>query len=226
MTKEMGNVECEGEALEWVRKFVYLGNEMECDGDAKGPVQYRLALGSSRFKQLLTVWKDKQLDTKLKIRLYKCAVCSVMRYGSDAYTLGSREKAMINGWNSRKLAVITGRDIGDEARTPTYNLVNDIIRQRATWTGHILRMDKDSTIKKVITEIYEKGEQYDGAMLHRDTLPTHKSIEDLIAKAEDRAGWNKFVKTLVTRDSSTPKRGKGRSLRRSVRIRAVNKMID
>ena len=119
---------------------------------------------------------------------------------------------MINGWNSRKLAVITGRDIGDEARTPTYNLVNDIIRQRATWTGHILRMDKDSTIKKVITEIYEKGEQYDGAMLHRDTLPTHKSIEDLIAKAEDRAGWNKFVKTLVTRDSPTPKRGKMRSL--------------
>ena len=79
---------------------------------------------------------------------------------------------------------------------------------------NILRIDKDSTIKKVITEIYEKGThvQYDGALLHRDTLPTHQSIEDLIAKAEDRAGWNKFVKTLVTGDSSTPKRGKMRSL--------------
>jgi hypothetical protein len=228
ITTDMGSVKCEDVDLEWVSQFVYLGNNMEAGAEAKGPVQYRLALASNTFKKLMTIWKDKKLDVKLKLRLYKSAVCSVMRYGSDSYTVGSKQKSRINGWNSKRLATFTGRDIQEEARSPTFDLVGAIVKQRAQWLGHVLRLDDDVTVKKTLTEIYTKGHMYEGSLL--DTLPPHTSLTHLTNLARDRRGWNEFVKTIPTRDSSAPQRGTRRSSRKGVKVIPivinVNKLID
>ena len=69
---------------------------------------------------------------------------------------------------------------------------------------------------------------YEGSLL--DTLPPHTSLTHLTNLARDRRGWNEFVKTIPTRDSSAPQRGTRRSSRKGVKVIPivinVNKLID
>jgi hypothetical protein len=102
-----GAVKCEGEDLEWVNSFVYLGNRVDGGGDNSVPVAYRVALAGQAFRKALTVWKSSLLSNTCKIRLYKCSVCSVLRYGSDCYTFGAQEQGKVKAFNSRCMATMT-----------------------------------------------------------------------------------------------------------------------
>ena len=54
---------------------------------------------------------------------------------------------MINGWNARSLAVMSGRQIKDEARKPSFDLVSALRVRRLRWLGHVLRMDDRRLVK-------------------------------------------------------------------------------
>ena len=40
-------------------------------------------------------------------------------------------------FNARSLARLTGHDIAEEYRNPTYDMVHEIHKGRARWLGHI-----------------------------------------------------------------------------------------
>ena len=197
-----GAVKCEGEDLEWVNSFVYLGNRVDGGGDNSVPVAYRVALAGQAFRKALTVWKSSLLSNTCKIRLYKCSVCSVLRYGSDCYTFGAQEQGKVKAFNSRCLATMTGREIEEEARAPSYDLIAAIRQARATWLGHILRTHPSRYVHRTIREIYENDNNKEGSLL--ELLPEHTDFEDLVEKASDRSAWNNFVRKLI--DISAPLR--------------------
>ena len=133
------------------------------------------------------------------------------------------------------MARITGRDIQEEARTPSFDLIKSLIKTRATWLGHILRMDEECTIKKVARELYEKGEKIEGGIL--EMAPSTANFMELMEIANDRERWREHVKSIV--DSLTPttkvvnrggyrgEEGSG-GLRRSRRLRkraAITSMV-
>ena len=162
-------------------------------------------MASSAYRRGYIVFKDENLPRKLKTRLYVGGVCSVVRYGAETYTLGKKEKARLNSFNSRCLANITGRSQHDEARSPTYDLVGAVVTTRARWLGHILRMDENSYLHKVVREIYHNN--YEGSIICAMSLPDHDDFEDLLSIAKDRRGWNKFTKTLRTSQDSSASHG-------------------
>ena len=200
--RSYGAVECEGEGLEWVNAFVYLGNRVDGGGDNSVPVAYRVALASQAFRKALTIWKSALLSDTCKIRLYKCSVCSVLRYGADSYTFTTKEQKRVKTFNSRCMATITGREIEEEARAPTFDLIATILQARATWLGHILRMPPDKYVHRTMREIYENENGKEGSLM--ELLPEHTDFEDLVKEARDRSAWNKFVREMT--DSSTPLR--------------------
>ena len=64
--------------------FKYLGSIFEEGGGQIADVRRRIAMTRQRFGKLRNIWADKGLHQKLRIRLYRASVCSIMTYGSEA----------------------------------------------------------------------------------------------------------------------------------------------
>ena len=112
----------EGESLETVYQFDYLGCRFTSDGDDAADMHHRMAIAGERSCSLEYLWSDNRLQRSLKLRLYAASVCSTLTHGSEAWMLMPRALATLNGFNSRQLHRITGRSYREEATKPSYDL--------------------------------------------------------------------------------------------------------
>ena len=183
--------------MDWVDTFVYLGTNLDGGGHRFAHIEYRVALAHARFKRLRKVWNNTKIGRNVKLRIYKTAVCSIVKYGSESWRWTIVEKKAINNFNSKCLAVITGFEIAFEARHETshFNLEHDITRRRAAWLGHILRFEEGRLIRRVTIELYKH--KYDGSIY--DNVPDHHNINHLIEIANDRDQWRKFINVIDPR---------------------------
>ncbi|KAI8491775.1 hypothetical protein Bbelb_305800 [Branchiostoma belcheri] len=154
--KERPHVTLQGEQLENVHAFDYLGSRMQCDGDQEADVNYRMVIAQTRFSSLQHIWRDHRLPHSMKVRLYKSSVCSTLTHSCEAWDLTRDVTRMINGFNSRCLQVITKKHFRDTATNPDYNLMLTIRRRRLRYLGHILRMDPSRLVRRTL-EAYVCG---------------------------------------------------------------------
>ena len=192
LVREYGTVKVGNDPIEWVESFCYLGDTVRGDCDNMAPVEARTAQAAARFRELAAIWCDKKLNVKVKIRLYKSAVGSIVRYGSDGYSLDATARRRLKDFNAKRLAVITGRSIEAENRNPSYDLVKDVRLARLKWLGHILRLDENITLHKTIKDLYTNGIHHDGMLM--DEAPNSKDFEELVEIARERSGWREFAK--------------------------------
>jgi len=184
----MGNV-----SLPNCYRFPYLGILFCGDGDTEHNWEVRRARASARFYALSEVWDDPSLSQHTKLSLYRSLVVSVLIYGYEAWVLNEAHLRSVNGFNSRCLARITNREIREEARDPTYNLCLFLRSQRLRFLGHVLRLDPDSMLRKVIVS---RGCEHHPGDLFMDA-PVHDSIEELATIASDRTQWRLHVEELA-----------------------------
>ena len=122
------SVECEGEKLENVYNFLYLGSDFAADGNQEDDIKRRKALATARCGRLRHIFDSEKLSLDLKLRLYKAAVCSVLIYGCESWILTDKTRRSINNINSLLLSRITGNAPQIEARpvTTSHNLIRQI----------------------------------------------------------------------------------------------------
>ena len=75
----------DGEELEEVDHFTYLGSELTVDGDIRREVNIRIGKAGAAFKKLNKVWSNSGLSVSLKIKLFGALVLSVLTYGSETW---------------------------------------------------------------------------------------------------------------------------------------------
>ena len=189
---------CEGAALKNTYKFKYLGSIFSADGSNEHDVKRRIALATQRMGTLRHVFNS-DIPLTLKLQIYKSAICSLLTYGCEAWTLHEKTLASINGANTRCLSWFTGKDAHTEAsvRTRTYDLVHAIRVRRFRWLDHILRLQGDRLIKLAVAQQYEQG--LPGNMFY--DVPPHLSFEQIQTAASDRVLW-KRLETLIRPHSS------------------------
>jgi exonuclease III/alkylhydroperoxidase family enzyme len=179
--------------------FRYLGFHFQADGDRRPALLQRMAIARTRFGELHEAWRSKRMPTSMKLRLYACAVVSVLTYGSEIWRLDEKTKAKIRGWNARCLSVITGRSIRDETVDPSFDMVSRLRSRRLRWAGHILRLEESSLIRKVLIAVaareIESGCKDDGGLLA--DAPAFGSVEQLLEVAGDRDEWRVGVIGLL-----------------------------
>ena len=134
-------VKVEGEKLNNVLNFKYLGCTFQSDGETQHMLEVRMAQARRRFGKLFNIWDNKQLSRKCKLQLYQSGVCSILAHGHEAWKLTSKHMAKLRGWNARCLymSLITGNEIRDECREPEMDLVLHLRKRRLRWVGHLLR---------------------------------------------------------------------------------------
>ena len=191
---QRSRINIEGEDIDNVYSFEYLGSRIQCDGDDMADVTHRMNIAQARFSSLYHMWNDHRLPTSMKLRLYKSAVCSTFTHSSEAWDMTPRVTRSINGFNSRCLHVITKKSYRSTATAPVYNLVLAIRRRRLRFLGHVLRMDDSRLLKRSLVAYVRGGNAPPTGSLLMDC--GNAPISELELAAEDRLAWRRRVEDL------------------------------
>jgi len=190
---ELPHVIIEGQQLENVYSFEYLGSRVQCDGDESADVEHRMGIAQSVFNSLSHMWADHRLPMSMKLRLYTSGVCSSFTHGCEAWKMTIPVCKMINGFNSRCLSVITGKEFNVTASNPDFNLIDAISKRRLRFAGHILRMSPDRLLRRTFMTYMNSHPRPRGSLLHNCE---EMSIEQITRKAQNRRAWNQFINSM------------------------------
>ena len=80
----------EGESLESVYQFDYLGCRFTSEVDDAADMRHRMATAGERSRSLDYLWRDNRLRRSLKLCLYAASVCSTLTLGSEAWMVTPR----------------------------------------------------------------------------------------------------------------------------------------
>ena len=78
------NISVNGEQLEQVQEFPYLGSLITDDSECTREIHTRLAKGRSMGSKLKKIWQSHGISTSTKIRLLKALVWPVAMYGCES----------------------------------------------------------------------------------------------------------------------------------------------
>ena len=207
-----GTVTMEGKRLKNVFVFKYLGFLFQADGDRTGALEQRMAIARSRFGELHEIWRSKKIANAAKVRIYACAVVSVLTYGSEIWAMGAKVKAKIRGWNARCLSLITGRGYRDETVEPSFDVLSRLRSRRLRWAGQILRAEESNLLRRVLLaqteQELQRGKVAAGGLLMDVEFA---SMDELLKLAVDTKGWGRAVRALMPEsEHGREKKAKGK----------------
>ena len=73
--------EIDGEAVETVSDFIFMGSKITADGDCSHEIKRRLLLGRKVMINLDSIFKSRDITLPTKVRLVKAMVFPVVMYG-------------------------------------------------------------------------------------------------------------------------------------------------
>ena len=83
--------EIDGETVETVSDFVFLGSKITADGDCSHEIKRRLLLGRKVMTNLDSILKSRDITLPTKVCLVKAMVFPVVMYGCESWTVKKAE---------------------------------------------------------------------------------------------------------------------------------------
>ena len=83
----------EGEKVEVVTEFLFLGSKLTVDGDCSHETRSQLILGRKAMINLDIVLKSRDIILPTKVHIIKAMVFPVVTYGCESWTVGRRQSA-------------------------------------------------------------------------------------------------------------------------------------
>ena len=96
----------EGENLEVMTDFLFLGSKITADGDCSHEIRRRLFLGRKAMTNLDSVLKSRDIILPTKVHTVKTMVFPVVTYGCESWTVKKAERQRIDAfelWCCRRL---------------------------------------------------------------------------------------------------------------------------
>ena len=81
----------DGETVETVRDFIFLGSKITVDGDFSHEIKRHLLLGRKTMTNLDSILKSRDISLPTKVHLVKAMVFPVVKYGCESWTLKKAE---------------------------------------------------------------------------------------------------------------------------------------
>ena len=81
----------DGETLETVSDFIFLGSKITADGDCSHEIKRRLVLGRKVMTKLDSILKSRAITLQTKVRLVKAMVFPIVVYGYESWTIKKAE---------------------------------------------------------------------------------------------------------------------------------------
>ncbi|CAH8630689.1 unnamed protein product [Schistosoma intercalatum] len=84
-TENTNSITLDGETLEDLESFTYLGSIIDEQGGSDADVKARIGKARVAFLQLKNIWNSKQLSTNIKVRIFNTDVKAVLLYGAETW---------------------------------------------------------------------------------------------------------------------------------------------
>ena len=81
----------DGETVETVADFIFLGSKITADGDCSHEIKRRLLIGRKVMTNLDSIFKSRDITLSTKVRLVKAMVFPVVMYGCESWTVKKAE---------------------------------------------------------------------------------------------------------------------------------------
>ena len=86
--------EIDGETMETVSDFIFLGSKITADGDCSHEIKRRLLLG----REVMTDLESRDITLPTKVRLVNAMVFPVVMYGCESWTVKKAECQRIDAF--------------------------------------------------------------------------------------------------------------------------------
>ena len=90
--------EIDGETVETVSDFIFLGSKITADGDCSHEIKWHLLLGRKVMTNLDSMLKSRDITLPKKVRLVKAMVFPVVMYGCESWTVKKAERQRIDAF--------------------------------------------------------------------------------------------------------------------------------
>lgn len=204
-----GTISIEGENLEKVENFKYLGSIKSANGRCEKDIRSRIGMAKQRMTALNNIWKDRSITRNLKLKLIEVLVWPVLMYGCEGWTLTKADERRIEAaemWFLRRLLRIswtshrTNDSILQELNIQR-TLLSNIKRRKLKYFGHAIRHKTCSTMKEVVQGVTE-GRRGRGrpatSYVGNITTWTGMRIGHIYRACENRDRWRGIVKEAAS----------------------------
>ena len=89
----------DGQTMETVTDFIFLGSKMTADGNCSHEIKRCLLLGRKVMTNLDSIFKSRDITLPTKVCLVKAMVFPAVMYGCEIWTVKKAERRRIDGWN-------------------------------------------------------------------------------------------------------------------------------
>ena len=150
-------VEVNGQGIEDVDRFVYLGATVSKEGGGTEDIHNRVVKARGVFMRLKKIWSSYSISRRTKVRLYKTLVKPVLMYGCETWKMNVMKrksmssKADVLGGYLRYAGKkrITNKEVLKMAEIE--NLSEDVRRRRWKFIGHIMRKELQNDCRTALT---------------------------------------------------------------------------
>ena len=137
----------DGETVETVRDFVFLGSRITADDDCSHEIKRYLLLGRKAMTNLDSILKSRDITLPTKVRLGKAMVFPLVMYGCESWTIKKAEHRRIDVfelWCWRRLLRVpwTARRSNQSVLkeiSPEYSLEGLMLKLNLQYFGHLMR---------------------------------------------------------------------------------------
>ena len=134
----------DGEAMETVANFIFLGSKITADGDCSHEIKRHLLLGRKITTKLDSILKSRDITWPTKVHLVKAMVSPVVMYGCESWTTKKAQRIdVFKLWHWRKLLRVTwtARRSNQsilKAISPEYTLEGLMLKLKLQFFGHLM----------------------------------------------------------------------------------------
>ena len=138
--------EIDGETMETVKDFIFLGSKITADGDCSHDIKRCLLLGRKTMTNLDSILKSRDITLPTKVHLVKAMVFPVVMYGCESWTIKKVECQRVDAfelWCWRRLLRVlwtarrSNQSILKEIR-PEYSLEGLMLKLKLQYFGYLM----------------------------------------------------------------------------------------
>ena len=138
--------EIDGEAVEIVLDFIFLGSKITADGDCSHEIKRYSLLGRKVMTNLDSIFKSRDITLLTKVCLVKAMVFPVVVYGCESWTVKKAERQRMDAfehlccrrllrilWTARRSNQSILKEISTE-----YSLEGPMLKLKLQYFGHLM----------------------------------------------------------------------------------------